>query len=175
MSVIVLLHGASSSGKTTLAKALQAQAPAPFLRLSFDTYRDGGALPPPDRRDWPQIRAAVFEGLHRSLAGFADSGCNLIVEHILDTPGWRRRLQTLLCAHQVLFVGLFTPTDLLARRERARGDRRIGSAAEDAARIHAGLRYDLTLDGTAAPETNARHVLGALAEPCAARSAFFTG
>ncbi|MBN9888563.1 chloramphenicol phosphotransferase CPT family protein [Salipiger abyssi] len=174
MSRIVLLHGASSSGKTTLGKALQARAPSPFLRLSFDTYRDGGALPPAARGDWPQIREAVFEGLHRSFAAFAESGCDLIVEHILDTPGWHERLQELLSGQDLLFVGLFTPVEELSRREAARGDRQRGSAIEDAARIHAGLRYDLELDGSAAPEENADQILAAMARPVQSRSAFFS-
>ncbi|APZ53318.1 chloramphenicol phosphotransferase CPT family protein [Salipiger abyssi] len=174
MSRIVLLHGASSSGKTTLAKALQTRAPFPFLRLSFDTLRDGGALPPAARGDWTKIRDAVFEGLHRSFAGFAESGCDMIVEHILDTSGWHGRLQDLLAGHDLLFVGVFTPPEELARREVARGDRRQGSAVEDAARIHAGLRYDLELDGRAPPKENADRILAAMARPVQARSMFFS-
>lgn len=172
MSRIVLLHGASSSGKTTLATALQTHASVPFLRLSFDTYRDSGALPP-RRGDWAQIRDRMFDGLHRSFAAFADSGCDLIIEHILDTPGWHEQLRTLFAGHALLFVGVLTPPDVLAQRETARGDRRIGSAAEDAARIHRGLRYDLTLDGTAPPEANADRILAALDLPGPPRSAFF--
>lgn len=175
MSRIVLLHGASSSGKTTLGKTLQTRAPSPFLRLSFDTYRDGGTLPPAERGDWPQIRDSVFEGLHRSLAAFADSGCDLIVEHILDTLGWHGRLQDLLAGHELLFVGMFTPPEVLSRREAARGDRRRGSAVEDAARVHGGLRYDLTLDGTTSPEDNADRILAALGRAGHGRSAFFYG
>jgi chloramphenicol 3-O phosphotransferase len=35
--VIVLLNGTSSSGKTTLAKALQRAMPTPYLHLGIDT------------------------------------------------------------------------------------------------------------------------------------------
>ena len=37
-----------------------------------------------------------FDGFHRSVAAFADAGNNLILEHILDTPGWRGQLAVLL-------------------------------------------------------------------------------
>jgi len=106
------------------------------------------------------------------VAGFAGSGNDLIVEHILDTPGWQAELQVLLAAHDVLFVGLHTPLPALQQREAARGDRVRGSAAQDFHSVHAGLTYDITLDGTASISDSARHVLAALQDPLP-RSGFF--
>ncbi|WP_425439931.1 phosphotransferase-like protein [Puniceibacterium antarcticum] len=66
-----------------------------------------------------------------------------------------------------------TPPETLTQRETARGDRPLGSALQDHAKIHSGLRYDITLDGTADPKGNAHLILNALADP-RPRSAFFT-
>ena len=46
---IILLNGASSSGKSTLARAMQQALPEPFLHVSSDHLVDSGMLPA--RRD----------------------------------------------------------------------------------------------------------------------------
>lgn len=169
MSRIIFLHGASSAGKSTLAAAIRSASPDPWLHLSLDHVRDSGAVQPAHFA--AENRARTFDGLHRAFAGFADAGCDLIVEHILDAPGWHTELQRLFAAHQVLFVGIHTPLDTLNAREVARADRPMGSAAQDFASVHAGLTYDLTLDGTRDPAQNAQAVLAALGH--SRRSAFF--
>ncbi len=172
MSRVIFLHGASSSGKTTLARALRAASPLPFVHLSLDHFRDSGAIDPAAYANWPDARPRVFDGLHRAFSGFADAGNDVIVEHILDTDGWQADLRDRLARHHVLFVGVMTPPDVLSARELARGDREPGSAVCDHDRIHQGLVYDLTLDGTACAGPNARRILRALDAP-PARSRFF--
>ena len=170
MSRIIFLHGASSSGKSTLAQAIRAASPDPWMHLCFDTFRDSGALKPDSYPNWPDKRSAVFSALHQSFQAFADAGLDLIVEHILDTPGWHANLQQRFASHDLLFVGLHTSSDALDTREKSRVNRARGSAREDATRIHAGLNYDLELDGTAPPQFNAKQVLTATPSP---GSAFF--
>lgn len=161
MSRILFLHGASSSGKSTLARAIREVSEDPWVHLSFDTFRDGGALVPATYADWSNRRPAAFGALHRTFANFADAGFDLIVEHILDTKGWHADLQRRFSGHAILFVGLHTPQDILRKREVQRRDRKHGSAVQDFETIHQGLRYDLTLDGSAEPSANARLVLSA--------------
>lgn len=150
---IIFLHGASSSGKSTLARALQAAAPVPFWHISIDHLRDSGVWPLERVRqgdfEWSAMRDTVFAGFHGSVAAYAEARNNVILEHILDTPGWAEDLQRRFVAFDVMFVGVHCPLDILEAREIARGDRRIGSAAEDFATIHKGQRYDLEVDGTA--------------------------
>ncbi len=172
MALVIVLHGASSSGKSTLAAAIRAAADRPFLHLSIDHLRDSGAWKPAGYPDWHAARPAFFSGFHRAVAGFADAGNDLILEHILDTPGWHQELQGLLALHQILFIGLNTPPAALEEREHTRGDCPAGSAARDAAQVHHGLSYDLSLDGTAAPEANAARVIARLSSP-PVRSRFF--
>ncbi|MFZ0017309.1 MAG: hypothetical protein WAL10_08230 [Acetobacteraceae bacterium] len=45
--------------------------------------------------------------------------------------------------HEVHFVGLFAPLDVLEARERQRGDRLIGLARWQYHRVHSGIAYDL--------------------------------
>lgn len=152
MSRIIFLHGASSSGKSTIARALQRQIELPFWHVSIDHLRDAGVLPMERYRNgafaWQADRAAIFDGFHRSLAAYAAAGNNLIVEHILDTPGWRAQLGALLAPHDVLFVAVQCPTTVLAAREQVRGDRPLGSAERDQSVIHTGRVYDLEVNST---------------------------
>ncbi len=168
---IILLNGASSSGKSTLARALQAQLPQPFWHWSIDHLLAAGVLPQAriDRGEfaWHALREPFFAGFHASIAALAQAGNALIVEHIMETPAWRDRLVDLLAGLDVFFVGLHCPLDELERRERARGDRRIGEARSDFEITHALCSYDFECDSTLPPEQNATHVISAWQARCA--------
>ncbi|SMX28717.1 Chloramphenicol 3-O phosphotransferase [Pelagimonas phthalicica] len=169
MSQIIFLHGASSSGKSTLARALQAHLPEPYWHLSIDHLRDGGTLPVArfhsQDLDWKTHRAKVFDGFHRSIAAVASAGNNVILEHILDTPGWLEHLRDLLAGQKVLFVGVHCQLEALKRREKVRGDRKVGSAEQDFHNTHKGLRYDLEVDGDADVSVNCQVITEALNAP----------
>jgi chloramphenicol 3-O phosphotransferase len=162
---LIFLHGPSSSGKSTLAGALQARIEAPFWHYSIDHLRDSGVLPMARFRRgdfaWSEARTAFFDGFHRSVASFLEAGNDLILEHILDTAGWHGQLAGLLAGTDVFFVGLRCSLDELNRREAARGDRPAGSAAADHELVHRGLRYDLELDTEIGPDINAERLLAA--------------
>lgn len=160
---IIFLHGASSSGKSTLARLLQDRIERPFWHISIDHLRDSGVLPLARVKagdfKWREMRAPFFAGYHASLAAYAAAGNNLIIEHILDTPGWQGELAEQFRPFDVLFVALHCPVDELNRRELARGDRPVGSAEKDALTIHEGRRYDLELQTGDGIEENAKRVM----------------
>lgn len=172
---IIILHGASSSGKSTLAKALQERIELPFWHVSIDHLRDSGTLPSARIKSgefvWRDMREAFFDGFHRSLAAYAEAGNNLIVEHIFDTPGWLERVGALLGPFDVFFVGLHVPLDELIRREAARGDRPIGDAERDYHSVHQGLTYDFEVSSDRPAEENANALLAAWRKR--SRSVFF--
>ncbi|KFL31679.1 chloramphenicol phosphotransferase [Devosia riboflavina] len=162
---IIFLHGASSSGKSTLARMVQDRIERPFWHISIDHLRDSGVLPLARVKagdfKWREMRAPFFAGYHASLAAYAAAGNNLIVEHILDTPGWQGDLAELFRPFDVLFVALHCPVEELNRRELARGDRPVGSAEQDALTIHEGRAYDLELQTGDGVEENAERVMAA--------------
>ncbi|MCA0278333.1 MAG: chloramphenicol phosphotransferase CPT family protein [Proteobacteria bacterium] len=168
MAQIIFLHGASSSGKSTIARALQARIEKPFWHISIDHLRDSGVLPLGRFRNgdfvWADARKAFFDGFHASLAAYADAGNNLILEHILDTEGWLEGISSSLGRHDVFFVAVHCPLDLLIEREAARGDRPLGSARRDYETIHTGKSYDLELNSTDGTDANVETVLKAWRE-----------
>jgi chloramphenicol 3-O phosphotransferase len=149
---IILINGASSAGKSTLARALWGKLKDPFLYYSFDHFRSAEILPMERIRkqelDWPAMRPAFFEGFHRSLAALASAGNNLLVEHIVETEAWMDRLLDLLAPFDVFFIGVHCPLPELERREAERGDRRKGEARADYAVVHDHKQYDLELSST---------------------------
>jgi chloramphenicol 3-O phosphotransferase len=152
---IILLNGASSSGKSSLAQALQRQLAEPFWHWSIDHLMAARVLPH-ERIDsgefaWTAMRPAFFDGFHRSIPALAAAGNDLIVEHIVETRAWMRTLVALLAPFDVFYVGVRCPLDELERREHERGDRRLGSAREDDATTHVFGAYDFEVDTTTAP------------------------
>ena len=162
---IILINGASSAGKSTLARSLQQQLPEPFLHWSFDHLRESNALPMARIRngelDWARMRSAVFDGFHRSLPAFARAGNNLIVDHIIEQGQWLADLVRLLAPFDVFFVGVHCPLPELERRERQRGDRRPGEAGRDFHTVHRFTEYDLDIDATQSTEGNVARLIAA--------------
>jgi len=148
---VILLNGASSSGKSTLARAAQAILPVAFWHYSIDHLLLAGVLPQSRINNgefpWSALRQPFFEGFHRSIPALVEAGNNLIVEHIIETREWMDRLIHLLSSYDVFIVGLHCSLPELERRESARGDRRIGEARADYETAHLYCEYDLQLDG----------------------------
>ncbi len=147
---IIIINGPSSSGKTTLALAVQQEIDLPFIRFSFDLFLDHQALPLAQMRSgkfaWQDMRPAVFRGLHHSLAALALSGNNVIFDHIIETRAWLAELLALLSGLDVFFVGVHCSLAELERREMARGDRHPGEARRDLETVHGITTYDLEIN-----------------------------
>jgi chloramphenicol 3-O phosphotransferase len=156
---VIVLNGASSSGKSTLAKGLQGALDGPFLHVSSDQFVAAGMLP--QRREgtgpfsWRQLRPRFFAGFHRCIPALAESGNDLIVEHVIEFRAWRSELASLMAGLDVFLVGVHCDLDELDRRELARGDRRIGEGREHVVvdRIHTFGPYDFEVDTTAGVST----------------------
>jgi len=163
MAHVIFLHGASSSGKSTIAKALQKRIENPFWHISIDHLRDAGVLPTERFKSgefrWSDARGAFFKGFHGSLRAYADAGNDLILEHILDTEGWLEELVDLLAEHDVYFAAVHCPLGVLIEREAVRGDRPIGSAKRDFETIHVGKRYDIELQTEDGADANVEKLL----------------
>lgn len=162
---IIFLHGASSSGKSTLAKVLQSRIEEPFWHISIDHLRDSGMLPAAryiaKEFDWSKDRDQFFDGYHRSLAAYAFASNNLIIEHIIDSDIWFKQLMELFDPFNVFFVAIHCDVKELERREQARDDRVIGSAAQDFQIIHQGKTYDLELNSNVSVDENVSKLLTA--------------
>jgi chloramphenicol 3-O phosphotransferase len=162
---VILLNGASSSGKSTLARGLQAKLEIPFWHISIDHLRAAHVLPKSRIESgefpWKELRPSFFDGFHRCLPALSEGGNNLIVEHIVETLDWMNRLLRLLSHLDVFFVGVHCPLSELERRERERGDRRIGEAKLDYETTHTFGMYDFEVNSTESSEQNVEKLIHA--------------
>ena len=167
---IIYLNGPSSSGKTTLAEALQESFSEPYLHIGIDKII---GFMPAKMNDWEgrtaplgfswetatdptghpiyQIHMGPFaKKMVRTLKDIArllaSQGYNLIIEDVafgtIEIQEWK----TVLKDHQVLYVGVTTPLNILEQRERERGDRFLGGARGQYFKVHESVSYDLEVD-----------------------------
>ena len=163
---IILLNGASSSGKSSVARALQARLNQPYWHISIDHLRNASVLPLDRVRSgeftWSEMRGPFFAGFERSLAVYAEAGNNLVVEHIIEDEAWMQRVVRLLHGLDVFFVGVRCDLDELEQRERQRGDRPLGDARRDFFTVHRHAVYDVEVDTTStSPDSNAARIIAA--------------
>jgi chloramphenicol 3-O phosphotransferase len=166
---IIILNGPSSSGKSTIARALQDLSAELVIHLDLDTFRR--MLPPgffdvPDRDTFRARVAHVLYAANRTVAALAAGGDGVILDIVL--PRWDILQDAVerFRPYQVLFVGLFCPPEELDRREEERGDRRAGLARGQADWVHRAGTYDLVLDTSrCSPGECARQILETMADP----------
>ncbi|GAB2817509.1 hypothetical protein GCM10027176_22610 [Actinoallomurus bryophytorum] len=160
MPQVIVLNGGSSSGKSGIARCLQAVLPDPWLALGTDTFveampasmraseagiefaADGEVVVGPDFRT---LEAAWIDGV----AAMARAGARVIVDEVfLGGAASQRRWRTALAGLDTLWVGVRCESAVAAGREVARGDRAAGMAALQADMVHHGVVYDLEVDTT---------------------------
>ncbi|MBN0047423.1 chloramphenicol phosphotransferase CPT [Streptomyces actuosus] len=157
---MIILNGGSSSGKSDIARCLQAVLPQPWLTLGTDTLvdampaslqaSDGGIEFAPDGEvsvgpEFRALEAAWIDGV----AAMARAGARIVVDEVfLGGPLSQQRWQRALGSLPVLWVGVRCDAEVAAGREIARGDRIRGMAAAQADLVHRGVVYDMEVDTT---------------------------
>jgi chloramphenicol 3-O phosphotransferase len=181
---IILINGTSSSGKTTLVRALQAALPDPWLEIGIDRFvfalpkryldqplwsevfryvRPDGIADGPFRIETGELGLRLVSGMHRTVAALARSGLDVIVDHVLLEPAWLRECRELWAGFELLFVGVRCPLAVVVERERSRRDRTIGQAAAQFEVVHRAGGYDLEVDTSRlSPDEAAGRVVAAL-------------
>ncbi len=143
---IIFLNGTSSSGKTTLSKALQYQMEAVYLHVALDAFAIMFPLSKLGDQDLcasaePKLR----EGFYRSVAALVGCGNKVIVDTVAHEP-CAQRFKPLFMFFNVVYVAVKCPAEELQRREKARGDRSIGLALSQLPEMHSFLHYDVEVD-----------------------------
>jgi chloramphenicol 3-O phosphotransferase len=149
---IIFLNGTSSSGKTTLALAFQRAMPEPTLYVSVDKF----IFMSPDHvlKDdsvRPSVLLPLISAFHRSLPVIAQCGFPMIIDHVIERRDWMDEVAEALRDYSAYMVKVTCPLGELERRERERGDRKIGLAKWQLGLIHSFCGYDAEVDTSAMP------------------------
>jgi len=189
---VVMLNGASSAGKSTLARVLQddlAAAGSPWIVFSWDDFVPRlpgrwrsvpGSLG--DRsddgcsyrlvREEPMLEALLevgvvgrrlLAGYHRSIAALARAGVDVIVEEVMISADEWEDWRQALGDVDVRWIAVRCDTEIVERRESQRRDRYPGLARGTSSVVHLYATYDLEVDSSrSSPEEMAQEIVAAM-------------
>jgi chloramphenicol 3-O phosphotransferase len=173
---IIILNGTSSSGKTSIVKALQDMLDQPYLDSGLDRFL--WMLPKRylERPLWDDVlglasRAGkmghrLVSGMHRSILALSKAGNNVIADHVIVEPSWLEACIDLFGELQAYLVGVRCPLEVLEERERSRRDRTLGQAKLQFELIHVHDLYDVEVDTSiSSPEECALQIIERIQEP----------
>ena len=157
---VILLNGASSSGKSSIGRALQRVLAEPWFLFPVDAL---GAMRSTERTrtlDAGEVDAMLRRtrmGYHRAVAAVASVGNDVIMDYPLS-EAWRLDdLLDVLEGYDVTAVDVHCSPDELDRRERARADRPVGLARSQSPFRHDDC--DIAVDTTRrSPDVCARTI-----------------
>lgn len=167
---IIFLNGTSSSGKSSIARELLRTLDTAHYYLPVDAFNAMRSQRPMTDDELDEVLDRLAHGFHRAVAGMAAAGNNVVVDHVLREPSWLLECLDLF-GGDVVFVGVHCPLPELQRRERERGDRRIGRAEYHFHRVHQHGLYDVEVDtSTSSPHDCAAQIKDFLARPVGSRA-----
>jgi chloramphenicol 3-O phosphotransferase len=147
---IILLNGASSSGKSSIGRALLRLLPDPWFLVPVDAI---GAMRSTvhtrvlGNAEISEVLRRTRLGYHRAVAALASAGNDVIMDYPLSEQ-WRvADLLETLDGYDVTLVEVRCAQEELDRRERVRGDRLVGLSRSQAM-VYAHGESDIVVDTT---------------------------
>ena len=152
---VILLNGPSSSGKSTLAKALQAlisdKRSERYEVVSIDDFLKMS----PDETIYEDDVFDISEDLCKRTLELLETCDGVIIDHVITSERIFDQLKENLSSCHMRMVHITCPLELLRIREHARGDRSPGSAEASAEYLFPKEGYDLVVDtGTKSASEN---------------------
>ncbi|MGW2707263.1 phosphotransferase-like protein [Streptomyces sp. NPDC001340] len=142
----ILLNGTSSSGKSSIARALLDLLDGTWFHMPVDAFHSMRCDKPIADEDLQAEIDRTAKGFHRAVAGMAAAGNNVVVDHPLSRRWRLLDLLDLLVPEDTVLIGVHCPLPELERRERERGNRQMGLAAMQYGQVHSHGVHDLDVD-----------------------------
>ena len=143
---IILLNGPSSSGKSTLSKALQGlieeKRNEKFVIVSIDDFMKLSTEETIYEDDVFEISGDMCTNALEALK----TSSGVIIDHVITSERIFRQLTSMLGQYRIHFVHVTCPLNVLLQRECARKNRCMGSAESSYTYLFPKDEYDLTVD-----------------------------
>ena len=154
---VIVLHGPTSAGKSSLARALQDTASVPAFHVALDAFVTMSRRR--DMRSPEEIRQAYHlhcENLRSVLGRVVETEFELVVDLVLRDETELEDTFRVLSRRPVYLVSVKAPLEVLEERERRREDRGPGMAREQYENPAFRRNYDLVIDTSKhSPESGA--------------------
>ena len=168
---IIFLNGTSSSGKTSIVKALQEIMDGYYIGTGIDHFLDAapdkihassdGINPstfegflwvfPNSAKQVSELRVGpaafrLWTGMHAAVAALASTGNDVIIDDVIFDSRVLKEAVNTLHTFNALFVGVRCPFEIAEQREQARGNRTQGLVKAHYDLVHSHGIYDFEVD-----------------------------
>lgn len=159
--IAIVLHGPSSSGKSSLAKALQAASCSPIFHVDFDVFEcmtEYANFSANTERNY--IWMLHCQNVRSTLISLAESPYDLIFDTVLRNQGAFDNFMHALCERRPTYViGVSCELEILEQRERNRGDRDLGLARRQIDHPEYSKPYSMRIDTTSLSPTEGADII----------------
>ena len=143
----IVLHGPTSAGKSSLAKALQANAGRPAFHISLDafvTMANRGDMRSEEQRELAY--RIHCENMRSALARVVNTDFEIILDLVLRDSAEFDSCLRVLSSRPTYLIRVWAPLSVLEARERTREDRGRGMAREQFEHPAYQRAYDFEVD-----------------------------
>lgn len=158
--IAIVLHGPTSAGKSTLAKALQDSSETPAFHISLDAFVEMSRRR--DMRSDEELKQALrlhHLNLQSTLTHVAASQFEIVLDLVLRDTTVLDECISALAPRRTYVIGVTCPLQVLEERERGRPDRGDGMARSQFGHPAYSRPYAMCVDTSiCGPEEGARRI-----------------
>ncbi|MBF3712173.1 AAA family ATPase [Burkholderia pseudomallei] len=143
----IVLHGPTSAGKTSLARALQDRSEVPTFHITLDAFVEMSRRR--DMRSDEELNRALqihYRNLRSTLRRVAESHFDIVLDLVLRNDSEFDACLAALASRPTFVIGVCAPLEVLEERERSRPDRAEGMAKSQFGHPAYSRPYSMRLD-----------------------------
>ena len=146
---IIFLNGVTSSGKTSIADALQEREDVFFYVAANDLFQEMVGEKYLRRDYWKYLSEAVIMMYHTAKL-FSDMGKNILIDGVLferpEFPSHYAQMRRILKDNPLDLVEVYCPLEICRQRNISRGDRYETQSEEQMEWMAKDVQYSLKVD-----------------------------
>jgi len=147
--IVLFLNGVTSTGKTTLAKAIQERADVNFYTFSNDTFQQMISMKFLQQDYWKYLSEAILQA-YQTAKMMSDNGIHVIYDGMLleieQLKPHYEKLKNIFKDSKFKLVEVSCPLEICRQRNIARGDRGVNQSHEQNSFMAKEGLHDITVD-----------------------------
>lgn len=146
-NVVIILNGASSSGKSSIAQEIVNLTESPIVHAQVDTFfgmfdfskfKTGS-----DAFNASKVAFSLFDS---SINDICKTDFPIVIDTAFERFEYYQNAMNAIQDRDAYFIGVYCPLAELCIREKKRGDRKVGLASKQFDHVHADKQYELEVD-----------------------------